>query len=96
MVAAGGGQVDQGDLLLWGKVASNIEGKESSVPVVSVQGLEHHHPTVSMIWGHRDRVRIKERKKLDQRDILQVSFHELQMNILNKYSTGSSMACGEK
>ena len=25
---------------------------ESSVPVASVMGLEHHQPTVSTVWGH--------------------------------------------
>ena len=29
-----------------------ISGIEPSVSLASVQGLEHHHPTTSMLWGH--------------------------------------------
>ena len=39
----------------WGKVALNIKRKKSSVPMASISGLEHQHPTMSTLWGHRDR-----------------------------------------
>ena len=39
----------------WVKVAPNTKGAESSVPVASVWVLEHHHPTMILIWGHVDR-----------------------------------------
>ena len=59
----GGRQGDRGDLLLWGKVATNIKGTESSVPITSVWGLERHRPTMSMLRRHGYRVKKEEGKK---------------------------------
>ena len=41
---------EQVDLFWLVKVASNIKGTKSSVPVDSVQGLEHLHPTMITLW----------------------------------------------
>ena len=64
------GEWDQGYrgvLLLWVTVASTIKGTASSVPVESVQGLEHHHPTISTVWLHGDRSKRKKEIKLHLR-----------------------------
>ena len=58
----GGEQGNRGALLFWGKVAPNIKGTESSVPMYSVQVLEYHNSTMSMIWGHIDRFKINKKK----------------------------------
>ena len=34
-------------------------GIESSVPVASILGLEHHHPIMSKLWGHGGRPKRK-------------------------------------
>ena len=52
-------QGDRGGSLLSGELAPNIKGTEYSVPVASVRGLERHHPTMSMLWRHRDWIKIK-------------------------------------
>ena len=46
-----GGTGIPGQLLLRVKVASNIKGKEFSVPVASFLGLELHHPTIEHAVG---------------------------------------------
>ena len=58
----GGDRRTEADDCVWGTVAPNNKGTESSVPVVSVWGLEHHHPTMSTLWGHVDRSKKKEIK----------------------------------
>ena len=42
----------EADYCSWGTVSPNIKGAESSVPVSSVWGLEHHHPTMIILRGH--------------------------------------------
>ena len=44
-----------------GTEAPNIKGIESSVPIASVQVLEHHHPTMSMLWVHGYQLKNKQR-----------------------------------
>ena len=59
-LSEGGNRGTEADYCGWGTVAPNIKGTESSVPVASVRGLEQHHPTMSTLWGHRDRSKKKE------------------------------------
>ena len=56
-LSEGGEQGERGDLFLWEKVAPNIKGKEYIVSVAYVWGLERHHPTIIMLWGHGDQVK---------------------------------------
>ena len=46
-----------------GTLAPNIKVTESSVSVAYVRGLDHQHPTMITIWGHRDR---SKRKKINK------------------------------
>ena len=55
----GGNRVNDVDYCDWGEVAPNIKGTDSSFPVASVRVLEHNHPTMSTLWGHRDRPKNK-------------------------------------
>ena len=55
----GGNRGIKADYCVWVKVAPITKGTESSVPVVSDRGLEHYHPTMSMLRGHGDRSKIK-------------------------------------
>ena len=55
----GGNRGIKADYHVWGKLAPNTKGKDSSVPVVSDQGLEHHHPTMNILRGHGYRSKIK-------------------------------------
>ena len=50
----GGNRETKEHYYCWVTVGLNIKGEESSVPVAYVQVLEHHHLTVSMIWGYKD------------------------------------------
>ena len=49
----------EADYCGWEIVAPNIKGIEYSAPIASVWLLEHHHPTMSTLWGHRYPSKIK-------------------------------------
>ena len=43
----------------------NIRGKESTVSMFSVLGLELHYPTMITMWEHGDRSKIKKIRNFD-------------------------------
>ena len=60
----GGNRGAEADYCGSGTVEPNLKGTEYSVPVASVWVLEHHHPTMSKLWEHGYRSKIKEERKI--------------------------------